>query len=96
MSKPCLKLLQKNKVIAAVSAKWYQLGIELLEDDKVGHLANIRANNHNVTDCCYAMFTYWIQTQPKASWLQLVEALREPGVEMNDMAETVKGKFIGL
>ncbi|XP_065908002.1 uncharacterized protein [Dysidea avara] len=95
VSKPCLKLLQKNKVIAAVSAKWYQLGIELLEDDKVGHLANIRANNHNVTDCCYAMFTYWIQTQPKASWLQLVEALREPGVEMNDMAETVKGKFIG-
>ena len=96
MSKPSLKLLQRNKVITAVSAKWYQLGIVLLEDERVNQLANIRANNNNVTDRCYEMFGYWIQTQPKASWEQLVEALSEPGVEMNDVAETVKRKFIGM
>ena len=97
LSKPSLKLLQKAKVITAVSAKWYQLGIELLEDEKVGHLQNIKANNNNdVTGCCYAMFSYWIQTQPKASWHQLAHALSEPGVEMNGVAETVKERFIGL
>ena len=96
MSKPSLKLLQKNGVITDVSAKWYQLGIVLLEDERVNQLANIKANNHNVTDCCYAMFSYWIQTQPNASWHQLVKALKERGVEMNDVAKTVKEIFIGL
>jgi len=97
VSKPSLKLLQRNGVITAVSAKWMQLGIVLLEDEKVNQLANIKANNNNnVTDCCYAMFSYWIHTQPNASWYQLIEALREPGVEMNDVAEMVKETFIGL
>jgi len=58
VSKLTLRLLQKNKVITAVSAKWYQLGIVLLEDDKAHQLANIKANNNNVTDHCYEMFGY--------------------------------------
>ena len=93
---PSLKLLLNSKVITDVSAKWYQLGIMLVEEDKEGQLENIKANYHNVTDCCFEMFRYWIQTQPKASWHQLVEALRVPGIEMNDVAESVKKRFIGL
>jgi len=95
VSKPTLRLLQKHKVITAVSSKWYQLGIVLFEDDKAYQLATIKANNNNVTDRCYEMFGYWIQIQPNASWDQLVEALREPGVEMNGLAEMVMEKFIG-
>jgi len=96
-NKPSIKLLQRAKVIIDVSAKWYELGIALLEERKLGQLEIIMANkNSNVTACCYAMFNYWIKTQPEASWHQLVEALREPGVELHNVAATVKEIFIGL
>ena len=54
--RPTLKELQKYGVITSVATKWYEVGIELLNDDQSTQLDIIKANNSNVTNCCYDMF----------------------------------------
>ena len=79
-----------------MGSKWYQLGIQLLDEDQAPQLKVIRANNDDVTGCCTAMFDYWLQTHPNASWYELVAALRAPGVELNGVAASVERTFHGL
>ena len=93
--RPTLRELQNARIITNVSSNWYQLGIQLLDDHQVPQLEIIRANNDNVTGCCTALFGYWLQTHPNASWYELVAALRAPGVELNDVAASVERTFPG-
>ena len=94
-SRPTLKLLQSGNITVKVSSKWYELGIELLDDDQLAQLRVITANYTDVTRQCSEMFIYWLQTHPNATWFQLVAALRAPGIEMNSVAATLERDFIG-
>ena len=68
---------------------WRDLGIELMGQEGVAKLDEIKANNNgNVTKCCSAMFSLWLQMQPKANWNQLMEALKE--VELITLADEIK------
>ena len=79
-----------------MSLKWHELGVELLDNERVGQLDIIRANNNNdVSRCCLEMFKYWLKAYPSASWYELIAALRAPGVDMSGVAATVKETFIG-
>ena len=79
-----------------MSLKWYELGVELLDNELVGQLDIIRANNNNdVSRCCLEMFKYWLKAYCNASWYELLVALRAPGVDMDGVAATVKKTFIG-
>ena len=92
-SKPTLKKLQQTKVITAVGRKWYELGIELLDEDQLTQLDIIKTNNDEVTRRCAEMFLYWLRSHSTATWLDLVEALKAPGVELNDVAGIVESQF---
>ena len=92
-SKPTLKKLQQIKIITAVGSKWYELGIELLDEDQSRQLKIIKSNNQEVTRRCSEMFSFWLETHPTATWQNLIEALRAPGVELNDVAATVEAHF---
>ena len=94
-SKPTLKKLQKSRVIAAASSRWYQLGIELLDDDRVTQLEVIKKNNDDVTERCTALFSYWLRTHPSSTWGQLVAAMREPGVDLNELAASMEESYSG-
>jgi len=94
-SKPTLKLLQSGNITVKVSSKWYELGIELLDEDQLAELDNITANHNDVTRQCSAMLSYWLRSHPSATWYQLVAALRAPGIEMNNVAATLEGNFTG-
>ena len=78
-----------------MGAKWYQLGIQLLDENQAPQLEIIKANHDDVIGCCTALFSYWLQTHPNASWCELVVALRAPGVEMNEVAASVERTFHG-
>ena len=41
------------------------------------------------------MFIYWLQTHSNATWHQLAEALKSPGVELNNVATMVEDLFPG-
>ena len=57
--------------------KWWDLGIELMGEDDVYLLDIIKVNSTDNAECCVRMFTEWRQRTPKASWKQLIEALKE-------------------
>ena len=96
-SKPTLKKLQQTKIITAVGSKWYELGIELLDEDQLTQLDIIKTNNNEVTRRCAEMFLFWLRTHSTATWQNLADALKAPGVELNDVAATVETHFsIGL
>ena len=89
-SKPTLKKLQQTKIITAVGTKWYQLGIELLDEDQLTQLDIINKDNNEVTRCCSEMFRFWLENHSTATWQNLVDALKALGVELNDVAAMVE------
>ena len=55
--------------------KWYDIGLQLLNDDS-RVLDVIKANYPKDNEkCCKEMVMWWLQCRPDASWHQLAEAL---------------------
>ena len=95
-NRPTLKLL--NKLVKKyITFKWYDLGIELLEPEDTHTLDEIEKNHPtDVSTCCTKMFRLWLDKQPEASWEQLIEALREPNIELNELANTIEQELISI
>ena len=67
---------------------WRDLGIILLGDKITPELDIIDENSRsNVITCCAAMFSLWLERQPKASWRQLIDALIN--VKLISLAEDI-------
>ena len=88
--KPTIKVLLSSKIISDIGPKWYELGIALLDDDKLTKLKTIKSDNSEVNRCCIEMLMYWLESHSNATWNDLVEALRTPGVELNNVAAMVE------
>ena len=79
----------------SVGAKWHYLGIELLHPDDVGELNTIEAEHpSDFNKCCIKMFDLWLKKQPIASWNQLIEALRQPGIDLGTLATKIETMLI--
>ena len=88
--KPSLRYLNRY-VRGVVGLKWHDLGTELLDSDDIGNLDTIEADHpsdHN--QCCVKMFKLWLRKQPSASWNQLIEALRQPEIELHTLATKIE------
>ena len=59
------------------------------------HLEIIETNYSEVTRRCTAMLIYWLESHSNATWDDLVEALKAPGVELNNVATMVQEIFTG-
>ena len=89
--RPTLKLLNKH-VRKHIASKWYDLGLELLEQEDVVTLNQIKHNNpNNVGECCKEMLELWLSKCSTATWNQLIQALRE--VNLNYLASNIEGKL---
>ena len=89
-SKPTIKVLLSSNIITAIGPKWYELGITLLDDDQLMQLKTIKSNNSEANRCCIEMLMYWLESHSNATWNDLVEALKAPGVELNNLATMVE------
>jgi len=78
-----------------VASDWYQLGLELLDEDKVAELDNIETNDSDCKRCCFKMLKYWVRTHPYATWNHLVVALESSGVGLSSVAVELKKLFAG-
>ena len=95
-NRPTLKLLNKLAKVYA-TAKWYDLGVELLAEEDVQALDEIQSNYpRDASMCCTKMFQLWLDKQPEASWRQLIEALRESNIELKELANTIEQKLITI
>ena len=87
--RPALKLLNKH-VRKEVSSKWYDLGLELLEQEDEEKLNEIETNNpKDAGQCCKEMFRLWLRKCSTATWNQLIQALKE--VDLNSLATKIEG-----
>ena len=78
--------------MSSVGDKWYNLGVELLDD--YGDVNTIEANHSkDLIICCTKMFQLWLQKQPAASWNQLIEALREPNIGLDTVAASIEQRL---
>lgn len=70
--------------------------MELLDPVDECKLDEIQSNKGgSVGDCCDDMLRLWLQKQPYATWNQLIEALKSPGVELFDVAAKIEGMLNG-
>ena len=86
---PTLRELNNN-VRCEAASKWYDLGVELLDDKKMNI---IKQNDNNVTVCCTNMFQEWLKQDDDASWNKLINALRAPSVELHSLASNIEKRF---
>ena len=94
-SRPSAKKLQRH-VIPHVATKWYELGLELLDEKEEHELNNIKSNyGSDVKKCCLEMFLLWLNANSDADWWQIVEALKSPGVELSATAAELERKLSG-
>ena len=84
-----MKVLNRH-VIPKVDTKWYDLGLELLDDEYDRELETIDNDyrNNGSKICCQKMFSKWLETRDDACWVQLIEALRT--IELNSVASDVE------
>ena len=74
-----------------VGSKWYNLGIDLLESGDVEELSKLRSQYpKDIDTCCTEMFQLWLKKQPTASWNQLIDSLRQPGINLNHLANKIE------
>ena len=73
------------------------MGVELLAEEDVQALDEIQSNYpSNASTCCTKMFQLWLDRQPEASWRQLIQALREPNIKLEELANTIEQKLISI
>ena len=71
--------------------KWHDLGVELLDFGDVEELDKIEAQYQSDLDkCCTKMFQLWLRKQPSATWNKLLDALRQPGIELHALANKIE------
>ena len=73
----------------SIGKKWYDVGVELLDDGLV--LDQIKTSNFNdISRCTTDMFNLWLQRKPDATWNQLIEALRVPNIQLKWLASKIE------
>ena len=94
-SKPTLKMLQRH-VIPYVASRWFELGLELFDEEEEHMLNNIESTYKDNTDkCCLEMFRKWSMAHNNGTWSQIVEALKSPGVKLAAVADKLEKNLIG-
>jgi len=82
-----------NHVRKQVASIWDDLGIQL--DIDLSKLDQIQADHQDNLKRCTEMFKHWCQKYPiEATWESLIEALKSPSIELNDLAESIKQKLL--
>ena len=90
---PTLRLLHAIMNVTGFCTRWYDLGIQLLEErNGVSILNEIRSDYPNARRRCIIMFEKWLERQPHPSWNQLLTALIN--LDMNSAAQKIIGSLM--
>ena len=88
---PTLKLFNRN-IRNKIATRWYDLGVELLNEEQLSMLNNIAENKPDVQSRCSALFNYWLSVDTGASWNKLIEALNK--INEHCLAEKIKREIL--
>ena len=89
---PALKHLQVFR--KHIGDRWFDLGVQLLDECDVRELDTIKQKfPHNTIKCCTEMFQLWLSRCTSASWDDLIYELQ--AIELYDVADRVS-QFCGM
>ena len=72
-----------------IPTKWYDLGLELLDQEDEQRLNVIKSDSHGDSEkAATEMFQLWLSRKPSANWNDLVQALTN--IKVNDLATDIK------
>ena len=72
-----------------IAPYWYDLGMQLLQEEYFSKLNVIEKNYPNdVEKCCGKMFGYWLSVDVQANWDKLIDALKH--IQKNAMAARIR------
>ena len=75
-----------------VILRWYDIGVELMEEKNTVALDEIRSNHSNdVSRCCTEMLKKWLRYDPDADWDKLARALYKIG--LRTAAENIRSEI---
>ena len=85
-----------NHVVQGAAGKWRDFGVQLLDTSTSDRILDIIEKDHpqDVTTCCKCMLRKWLDTNPDASWSQLLDALRSPCVQLDYLADQIEHKLV--
>ena len=73
------------------------MGLELIEPGDEDWLYDIQTDNCNDANmCCKEMFWFWLSEYPNASWSQLIQALKEPHIQLHDLASRIEAMLMPM
>ena len=81
-------------VLQEGAEKWRDIGVLLL-DPANEYILKVIEKDHpqDVMGCCKLMLEKWLATKPDASWSQLLDALRTPCIQLNNLAHQIEQKL---
>ena len=72
-----------------IAPQWYDLGVQLLDDEQAEMLDVIQSNHcRDVGKCCTEMFKYWRKVDKTASWGKVITALKR--IHHNRLADIIE------
>ena len=81
-------------MLGSVAVKWKEIGVQLLRSNQTHELDIIQVNYpQDVVHCCKCVLKKWLESSVDATWNQLIEALRCPGVGLNYFASELEQKL---
>lgn len=91
---PAAKFLNKH-VVTVIAPHWYKIGIELMRIEDEGTLKTMNYQySSDMIKGAERMLELWVDRQPKASWYQLIAALREPHIGLVAKANQIENMLM--
>ena len=83
-----------RKAVWDARTKWMDIGLEL--DLSINDLTAIeKVHRGNVDMCFLQMLNLWLkQGDPRPTWSAMIDALKEPVIGFQQLAEEVESKFV--
>ena len=89
--RPTLKYLYRH-VRTDITAKWYDIGVELFDEEDESVLNTIMVNHPDDSDRCTAeMLRLWLDRKSNPTWNHLTDALKVPHIKLEALASKIEG-----
>ena len=84
-----------NYVVPHAAAKWYDLGLQLMDPRYEDQQAIIKEDGRSdVQECCRKMLNYWLEAEESPTWNKVICGLK--AVRLNYVASNIEIQLQGL
>ena len=92
--RPKFKFLN-HYVIHGIAPYWFNIGLHLLDKQYAAKLDEVKANySQDLGQCAIEMLQLWLQVKVDADWNQLIQTLKQPGIDLIYFASRIENMLL--